>query len=265
MVKRHLLEIEIAVIVLLVFLLCLKFQKSAEKNERLTEGEHRVAEVSEDGVITTADGQVIFPTGYVSNPGGDTPTEAPTPTSKPLSETERRLAALSEEDRARYDAALTISVPSGIAFANVEQSLSIREKADGSSKQIGILYPRNMCIVDSVNGEWAKVSSGGVKGYCRASYLITGEEAVRYAKETAVCKATTKGNVNIRSSPTTKENNVVTSVGSGKTFTVLEAAVLSDDPDAPLFVKIENGNKVCYVAMGLVTVKYTWPEGKAYK
>ncbi|MBR5712631.1 MAG: SH3 domain-containing protein [Lachnospiraceae bacterium] len=262
MLKRYLLEIEIAVIVILVFLLCLKFQKKAERNEKLADGEHRVVEISEDGVVRSADGRVYFPTGYVQ-PGEATPTVTPSPTPAPLSETERRLAALTEEQRARYNAAVNFEIPSGIAFAHVEESLSIREKASGESKQIGVMYPNNYCVIQSTEGEWAKVKTGNITGYCRVAYLITGDEAVRIARETVVCKATTTGNVNIRSSATTQESNVVGTAERGKTYVVLEPVVFSDDPDAPMFCKVQNGSKVSYIALGKVTISYGWTPGKA--
>ena len=119
-----------------------------------------------------------------------------------MSEEEARFAALSDADKEMYQKAKTPVIPDGIAFANVEESLSIREKASASSKQVGILYPNNYCIVESVDGDWAKITSGSVKGYCRSSYLVTGAEAVRYAQETMVCRAVTKSGVNVRSAPT---------------------------------------------------------------
>jgi len=263
MIKRYFLEIEIAAIILLIFLLCLKFQKKAEDNEQLGEGEHQVVTVDEEGIVHTADGKVYFPKGYVSD-RDVTPTPAATPTPD-LTETERRLAALSQEDRERYEAATNLTIPQGIAFANVEESLSIRQKPDAASKQIGIMYPNNYCIVESVDGEWAKITTGNISGYCRYRYLVTGEEAQVYARETAVCRATTTANVNIRSAPTTKEDNIVTSVGKGKSYSVIEPAILSDDPDAPLFTKVQNGSKVCYIALGKVKIAYAWTAGKAYQ
>ncbi|MBO4788064.1 MAG: SH3 domain-containing protein [Lachnospiraceae bacterium] len=261
MLKRYTLEIEIAVIVLLIFLLCLKSQKKEERNDRLTEGEHQVVEITEDGVIRTADGRVYFPTGYVK-PGEVTPTQAPTPTPSAESELERRLNALSEENREKYRKATTMTIPDGIAFAKVEEFLNVREKPDANAKKIGILYPNNYCIVESVEGEWAKIRSGSVKGYCKMSYLMTGEEAVRYAKETAVCRATTNATANVRSSATTKESNVVAKVQKGKSYSVIEPAVLSDDPDYPLFCKVQNGGNISYIVLNLVNVEYTWTAGK---
>ena len=267
MTKNQMLTIEVVVIAVLVLLLAVKFQHKTEQNKWLEEGEHGVAEVSEDGkTIKTPDGRIIIvndgtePTGKPEPHGEATPTPA-----SYMTEEERKVAALSADDLARYRAAISYEVPENIAFAKVQESLSVREKADGDSKQVGTLAPYNYCIVESVEGEWAKITSGSISGYCRASYLMMGEEAVLYAKETVQCKATTRTSANIRSAPTTTQDNVVGSAKKGNTYNVTKAAVLSDDPDAPLFVEIENGDKLAYIAMGLVTISYGWTPGKAAK
>ena len=48
MTKNQMLTIELVVIAILVLLLALKLQHKTERNEWLEEGEHGVAEVSED-------------------------------------------------------------------------------------------------------------------------------------------------------------------------------------------------------------------------
>lgn len=263
MLRKHFLIIEIAVIVVLVFLLGLKFHRRSEKNAALLEGEHQTVEVREDGSIVTADGRVFFPDGYqglITDPGTSPGARPQTPT--PTPEEEGRLAMLSESEKERYYAAVTMNIPEGIAFANVQESLSVREKANGDSKQIGYLYPGNYCIVVSEDGEWAKITSGTLSGYCRKSYLIRGTEAIKYAKETVVCKATLTANANIRSSATTKENNVIKVGEKGKSYVVEEAAIISDDPDARLFVKVKYDNGTAYIAMGMVKITYEWTPGK---
>lgn len=264
MMKKHMLTIEVAVIIVLILLLCMKFSRKAEQNERLAEGEHSTVEVSADGVITTPDGRVIFAGKNNDNPQLTPSVPANTPTPTLMTEDERRIAALSETDLQRYREATSFSVPENIAFAKVKESLSVRAEAKADAKQIGIMYPDNYCIVESVSGEWAKITTGKVSGYCRVQYLLTGEEAYQYARETAQCTATMTASANIRSGPTTKENNVVGSAAKDKTFKVTKAAVLSDDPDAPLFVEVVNGNSIAYIALGKVKIRYSWTAGKTY-
>lgn len=265
MTKNQILTIEIVVIALLVLLLALKLQHKSECNEWLEEGEHGVVEVLTDPTrIKTPDGRIILVDDVT--PGLTGPVEpTPTPGEGFMTDEERKVAALSPDDLARYRAATDYQIPEGIAFAKVQESLSVREKANGDSKTVGTLGPYNYCIVESVEGEWAKITSGKVSGYCRASYLITGEEAVAYAQENVQCRAKAVDSANIRSAPTTKLDNVVGSAKKDSTYKVTKAAVLSDDPDAPLFVEIEYGDSVAYIAMGKVSVSYSWTAGKAVK
>ena len=267
MTKNQMLTIELVVIAILVLLLALKLQHKTERNEWLEEGEHGVAEVSEDGkTIKTPDGRIIFVNDGTEPTGKVTPQNpTPTPDGSFMTDEERKVAALSADDLARYRAATAYEVPENIAFAKVQESLSVREKPDGDSKQVGSLGPYNYCILESVEGEWAKITSGSISGYCRASYLMTGEEAMLYAKETVQCRAKAIAGANIRSAPTTQADNVVGAAKTGDTFKVTKAAVLSDDPEAPLFVEIESGDKLAYIAMGKVEISYGWTAGKATK
>jgi len=266
MTKNQMLTIELVVIALLVLLLALKLQHKTERNELLEEGEHGVAVVSDDGkTIRTPDGKIILVDGGPDAELTPSATPSVTPGGSYMTDDERKVAALSAENLARYRAATNYSVPEKIAFAKVTDSLSVRAKADGESKQVGILYPYNYCIVESVDGEWAKITSGSISGYCRVSYLITGEEAVMYAREIVQCTAKATSSANIRSAPTTKEDNKVGTSKKGNTYKVSKAAVLSDDPDAPLFVEIEYDKSTAYIAMGMVEISYGWTAGKAVK
>ncbi len=51
-------------------------------------------------------------------------------------------------------------------------------------------------------------------------------------------------------------------VQKGKSYSVIEPAVLSDDPDYPLFCKVQNGGNISYIVLDLVNVEYTWTAGK---
>ncbi len=76
-------------------------------------------------------------------------------------------------------------------------------------------------------------------------------------------KAATTANVNIRRTATTLEDNIIRSVEAGESFTVTKPAVLSEDPDAPLFVEIKDGEQTAYVAIGKVKLTYGWTYAKA--
>lgn len=252
-VKQYILPIEIGVILLLFFLLNLGGNKEEPKkiNNKVLETEHAAPE---QAVKPTEAPDIEKPT---TTPTPDS--EQPTPTPKP----ENPLDGYSEEVVEAYNKAMELIIPEGIAFANVQESMSIRVSPKGDSQQVGTMYPMNACIIQSVDGEWAKVKSGSVEGYCRVKYLIRDEEAMEMAPGLVVRKAKTTANVNIRSSATTLEDNVIRSVEAGKTFTVTTPAVLSEDPDAPLFVEIKDGEKTAYVAIGKVNLSYSWTYAKS--
>ena len=68
-----------------------------------------------------------------------------------------------------------------IAIANVDDSLNIREAADGSGSLVGKLRKNGACEVLGIDGEWAHIKSGEVEGYVKAEYLYTGQEAIDLA------------------------------------------------------------------------------------
>lgn len=71
-------------------------------------------------------------------------------------------------------------------MADVEDSLSIREKADKDAKIVGKLYPTSVATVVKKGKTWTKIESDSVKGYVKNSYLLFGSDAYENAKK--VCK-----------------------------------------------------------------------------
>ena len=113
MTKNQILTIEIVVIAVLVLLLALKLQRKSERNEWLEEGEHGVVEVLSPTRIKTPDGRIII-IGDETDPIPTEPVE-PTPTGEGLmTDEERKVAALSPENLARYRAATDFQIPEGI-------------------------------------------------------------------------------------------------------------------------------------------------------
>ncbi len=276
--RKHIFKIEVAAILILTMLLSIRFGGGPEYAESFLDSQHYTPRITEGGYIIMDDyvyqseignteqekvhvGSDIAVGGLLvgSGSGKDDASEGASEDG-----TTEQMPQYSKEVMDLYQSAVSYDIPKNIAFANVRDSLSIRKEANGDSKQIGIMYPGNYCIVESVEGEWAKVKTGSVSGYCRVKYLIRGEEAVDYAKKHVACTALTTANVNIRSGATTMESNILTSVGSGKKYTVITPAVLTDDPDAPLFVEISYDGGKAYLAMGKVKLSYSWTAGKTY-
>jgi spore germination cell wall hydrolase CwlJ-like protein len=72
------------------------------------------------------------------------------------------------------------------AMADVEDSLSVRAKADKDSTIVGKMYPTSVATVLKKGSTWTKIESGSVKGYVKTSYLLFGSDA--YANAKKVCK-----------------------------------------------------------------------------
>ncbi len=79
-----------------------------------------------------------------------------------------------------------------LGIAKVDNYLNIR-KEPGEGKEIIGKLPKNAgCHIYEIKDGWAKIISGGVKGWVSADYLIVDEEAEEYAKEVATKVATVK-------------------------------------------------------------------------
>lgn len=92
-----------------------------------------------------------------------------------------------------------------LGVAKVDNWLNIR-KGPGEDRKIVGKLPKNAgCHIYKINKDgWAKIISGGVKGWVKAEYLVTDEKAEEYAKEVATRMATsTTQTLNARVLPTT--------------------------------------------------------------
>ena len=156
-----------------------------------------------------------------------------------------------------------IEIPENIAIANVNEFCYIREGAGTSYNIVGILTKDAYCIVLEHSDGWAKIKSGSVYGYIKDDYLFMGEEGVNKAKETAMLTATVTANtVNVRSTPTTLEDNIITEVTKGEQLEVLDEAskelFTKNDPGATIWVKVSIDDIEGYVTREYVNVAYTW-------
>ncbi len=124
-----------------------------------------------------------------------------------------------------------------IGIANVENHLNIRETPDESGKLVGKMSNNAACEVISTEGDWAKIQSGKVEGYCHTDYLLTGILAKKRAEETVSKVAvSTSGGLRVRETPGT-DGEIITTMGEGESLEVVEELdgwikVLLDDEEA---------------------------------
>ena len=77
----------------------------------------------------------------------------------------------------------TPSLAGTLIIADVTDYVNIRSEANEESDILGKLYDKSVGTYVEENGEWIQVESGSVKGYVKAEYVLTGEEAQKRADE----------------------------------------------------------------------------------
>lgn len=105
-----------------------------------------------------------------------------------LSHIETAVAVHAEEERIEEETRkqeMRDALYQDIAFAKVEQGsyLNIRKKASQKSAWVGRICANQAAKVIKKKKGWLKISSGDVTGYVKASYMITGEKAVKHARK----------------------------------------------------------------------------------
>ncbi len=128
--------------------------------------------------------------------------------------------------------------------------VNIRSKASASSTSVGRLYRGAICTITSIEGEWAKVTSGKVSGYICTDYLAIGDEAEalysKYVDQVAKVTATT---LNVRAKASTN----ATILGKVSKNTKLNVVAVSKN-----WVKVTYKGKNAYVARQYVTLSYNF-------
>ena len=125
-----------------------------------------------------------------------------------------------------------------LGIAQVDNHLNVRDKAGEDGELVGKMTKNAACEILSVEGEWAHIKSGKVKGYVHTDYLLTGEAAKQKAAEVVytVAKVNTQ-TLKVREEPST-ECPVITLVAQDERLEVVEqkpegwAKIMLDDEEA---------------------------------
>ncbi len=109
-----------------------------------------------------------------------------------------------------------------IGIADVDNHLNVRETPDESGKLVGKMSNNAACEILGAEGDWIKIKSGKVEGYCHKDYLLTGILARKRAEEivTTVAKATS-GGLRVRTEPNT-DSEILTTMAEGEYLEVIE-------------------------------------------
>ena len=107
----------------------------------------------------------------------------------------------------------------GIA-SKVDTYLNVRKKPSESSSIVGKLTKNAGCHIYKIKKGWAKIVSGQVKGWVKASYLVTDEKAEELATKVGKNVALIETNsLRVRALPTT-DAPIYSVVSEGEEFTI---------------------------------------------
>ena len=129
----------------------------------------------------------------------------------------------------------TPSLVNTLIIADVTDYVNIRSEANEESEILGKLYDKSVGTYIEEKGEWIQIESGSVKGYVRAEYVLTGEEAKIRADEAGARLAeVTTTTLKVREEATT-DSDVLGLIPCGDTLSVKE------EVDGWIKVSIEEG------------------------
>ncbi|MCR4755756.1 MAG: cell wall hydrolase [Lachnospiraceae bacterium] len=78
---------------------------------------------------------------------------------------------------------------SDLVMANVRQSLNVREEPNEESSKVGLLYADCGGTILDTDGDWTKIQSGKLIGWCSNEYLLFDEEAEELAQSVGITLA----------------------------------------------------------------------------
>lgn len=118
---------------------------------------------------------------------------------------------------------------SRLGIANkVDTYLNVRNKPSEKGKIVGKMTKNSGCHIYSIKKGWAKIVSGQVKGYVKASYLTTDEEAESLATKVGrECVEIQTDSLRVRALPSTSAP-IYSVVSEGEEFTIKKSSLTLD-------------------------------------
>lgn len=115
-----------------------------------------------------------------------------------------------------------------LGVVQVKNYLNVRKKPSEDSEIVGKMTNNSGCHVYSIKKGWAKIVSGKVKGYVKASYLITDKKAEAKAKKVATRRITvTTETLNVRYLPSI-DANVYDQISADEDYRVAKENLTKD-------------------------------------
>lgn len=139
-----------------------------------------------------------------------------------------------------------------LGISNVTDYLNVRDTPSESGKVIAKMPSKSAAnILETVDG-WHKIESGGITGYVKSDFILTGapakEEALQVAELMAVVNT---DKLNVRTEPNL-ESNIWSQISNNERYAVLK--------QVDGWVEIELDSTSAYVATDFVDVRYALGE-----
>lgn len=151
----------------------------------------------------------------------------------------------------------TASEFADIAVAQVNHYVNVRQEPDTESEILGKLYDKSAAtVLETTEDGWYRITSGTVKGYVKAEYVVVGDEELARSVGTRLATVTTT-TLFVRTEPTT-EAKVLTMLPDGDDVVVT-------DESTEGWAKVSTADGDGYVALDYVTLstEYIHAESKA--
>jgi uncharacterized protein YgiM (DUF1202 family) len=145
----------------------------------------------------------------------------------------------------------TICGYTNIGIASVDGNLNVRSGPSTDDSIVGKMTDHAACEIIGTDGDWTQIESGEVSGYISSTYLITGEEARKIAKEEVRTVATVETQtLRVREEAST-DSEILSLVGEGEDLTVIE--------EVDGWYKVEVDNEEGYISGDYVTLSEKLP------
>lgn len=148
---------------------------------------------------------------------------------------------------------------SDLVMANVQQSLNVREEPNDESAKVGLLYADCGGTILDTDGDWTKIQSGNLIGWCNNKYLLFDDEAEELAKEVGVTLARVEADALRVRKEASEEAGIWGLVGKGEMIEV----ILEHTNDN--WVAIEYEGEEGFLSKDYLDIQFSVDSGETYE
>jgi cell wall-associated NlpC family hydrolase len=145
----------------------------------------------------------------------------------------------------------------GVAIAQVDNYVNIRDTASEEGEVVGKLYDNSAATVLATEGDWYQITSGNCTGYVKCEFVVVGDEELAKSVSTRLATVTTQ-TLYVREESST-DSAVLGMVPEGDDLVVVDESMADTG-----WVKVSIQDYEGYVSLDFVSLstKYTVAESK---